>query len=236
MTHKYKTSYKTTRGVKRFQVTFGTPALPESEEERLLAGIAREEQFIEKYRDGYASLCEEASARLRSYRAKLEILEEEARQVEICNDMVAEIAPTLDAIRVVLQIADMEVESTSYPERQRELVHLDRKMVIFDEEVLAHIDQLVGPERLPISDMLDAIDLFPKNYNNQHIPNSSCPKCGAGLIIKERRLRQRGGDDYVTNFVACVEFERTGCRDTEPITDEIKAAIDAAVVNVDVEF
>ena len=136
MTHKYKTSYKTTRGVKRFQVTFDTPALPDSEEERLLVGIAHEEQFIEKYKDGYASLCEEASARLRSYRAKLETLrqEEEARQVEICNDMVAEIAPTLDAIRVTLQIADVDAESTSYPERQRELVHLDRKIIIFDED------------------------------------------------------------------------------------------------------
>ena len=64
--------------------------------------------------------------------------------------------------------------------------------------------------------------------NNKPIPGKTCPKCGAELIVKERKLRIRGGDDYITLFIACPRFDTIGCGHTEPLTDEVRFILDNA--------
>lgn len=107
-----------------------------------------------------------------------------------------------------------------------------------DDAILAHIDSLVGTERLTIAQMDDAIELFTtQSYKDKHVPDKTCPKCGGLLIVKERRrfIHSTGGYD-ITPFVACAMWDRTGCRHKEEFTAEIKKAIDCAVSMVDLEL
>ena len=68
MTRKYKTSYKTHRGVKRFGVEFTGDTL--SDKARLLANIIKEQKFIETY-PNYPTLCDEARIHLGYYERRL---------------------------------------------------------------------------------------------------------------------------------------------------------------------
>ena len=185
MTRRYKTSWKTSRGVKRFGVSFNAPPAEEDEANRLLRNIENEEKFIEKYHATYHRLCEESKARLKYYRAALKAIQE--KQAE--------------------------------------------------DQALAHIDSLVGSQRLITAQMIDATELFtPRSYKDKHVPDKTCPKCGGLLIVKERRRHLRTGGDEITPFVACSMWDRTGCRHKEPFTPEIKAAIDNAVSTVNLDL
>ena len=106
-----------------------------------------------------------------------------------------------------------------------------------DQGSLAHIDSLVGTDRLTTMQMIDAAELFtPRSYKDKHVPDKTCPKCGGLLIVKERKRHLRTGGDDITPFVACSMWERTGCRYKEEFTAEVKAAIDNAVKSVEVDF
>ena len=76
------------------------------------------------------------------------------------------------------------------------------------------------------------------SYNNRVVYGKFCPKClpPTQLIVKERRMRQRGMADYVTNFLACPNWEINGCNHTEEFTPAIKASLDVLVVEVSIEF
>jgi predicted metal-binding protein len=163
------------------EIETGRSAPPRDEEPVLLAKIDGEEKFIEKYQQGYPTICDEARRRLKFYRDALEIVR--------------------------------------------------------NEKALAHVDLLVGDERLTTTQMIDAAELFtPQSYKDKHVPDKTCPKCGGLLIVNERKRHLTNGGDDVTPFVACSMWERTGCRYKEGFTAEVKAAIDNAVTNVEVEF
>lgn len=82
-----------------------------------------------------------------------------------------------------------------------------------------------------------AFDSEPKysSYNEKHVPDRPCPKCGGLLIVREHRMRVRNSPDRVDNFVGCANFSN-GCRHTEPFTQSIRATIDAVVVSDEAEF
>ena len=69
MTRRYKTSYRSTRDVKRFHVSFDAP-VSDTEEERLQARIFKEADFIARC-PNYPQLCQEARTRMNYYIKRL---------------------------------------------------------------------------------------------------------------------------------------------------------------------
>ena len=106
-----------------------------------------------------------------------------------------------------------------------------------EQTALAHIDSLVGTERLTANQMNDAVELFtPRSYGDKHVPDGVCPLCGGVLIVREHKRRLRKGGDDITRFVACTNYELTGCRYRENFTPEIKSRIDNFVSSVDLDL
>ncbi len=71
MTHRYKTSYKSSRGLKRFHVSFtGESRPPETLRQELTRKIAEKERFIQDY-PNYGWLCDEAKSYIETARQQL---------------------------------------------------------------------------------------------------------------------------------------------------------------------
>ena len=98
MTRRYKTSYKSPRGLKRFHVVFNAPAQPQNEFERLKLQIQKERQFIERYQN-YKQLCREADSRITYYEKRLN----EAKMQADCDMMLEAGGAMLDGLRAAVE-------------------------------------------------------------------------------------------------------------------------------------
>lgn len=74
-------------------------------------------------------------------------------------------------------------------------------------------------------------------YKNRHVPGKFCPKCNAQLTVNEQEHKTVNPDNpfYVRRLV-CPCFVTTGCSYKEKFTEEVKAALDAQVIEIDIEF
>jgi len=77
-----------------------------------------------------------------------------------------------------------------------------------------------------------------KRYNNKRVPGKTCPKCNITLIVNEREVKTDDPENpYYERRLVCPNFTVNGCRYKEKWTLEIRAILDAEVLNeIDADF
>jgi len=76
-----------------------------------------------------------------------------------------------------------------------------------------------------------------QSYRDRHVPGRFCPKCNVQLIVNEKPFKTTNPDQpFYMRRLVCPCLLITGCNYKEPWTPEVQAALDAAVVNVEVDF
>jgi len=144
----------------------------------------------------------------------------------------------------VLERQDLhdELNSTPLTEREALVCRIETYAMILnglDAKAWPEFHAEVTKNKADTEWLLQCMDSLHQSYKDRLVPGLTCPTCGGNLIVKEHHRRQRGLEDYVTSFVACTMFERTGCFYTEQFTPEIEALLkkaDAELALQPVEF
>lgn len=132
------------------------------------------------------------------------------------------------------QLKDHQAEASDETTRQGKLIFLEHNMEDFYRWFtgtyafrrngnMAEYERLIDEKYSQIKNPTAKPDA---DYNSRQLP-APCPDCGGLLFVRTRRMRVRGQDDRLDYFVGCANFETRGCRHSEALTDQIKAAIDA---------
>lgn len=75
-------------------------------------------------------------------------------------------------------------------------------------------------------------------YSNLVVPNAECPKCGSPLVVRVKKLNDRGyieRNPLLSHFIGCQSYFATGCRYKTKFTEAIMLELDQPV-EVEVDF